>query len=167
MVILLVPLCYVGLGVTVILLVPLCYVDLGVTVINRAFVLSVIGAGYDTLPQSVHANRNYMCEVIMMQAVTSAGTGASAGEQNWNLGIEIFWGYLQVMCVYIYIYNVIINHVKNEGRSYVCAGWVKQFWTAPCTQQSELHVTLHTTFWTARYPAHNTINDVRYMQYNG
>jgi len=89
-VILLVPLCYVGLGVTVILLVPLCYVDLGVTVINRAFVLSVIGAGYDTLPQSVHANRNYMCEVIMMQAVTSAGTGASAGEQNWNLGIEIF-----------------------------------------------------------------------------
>jgi len=83
-VILLVPLCYVGLGVTVILLVPLCYVGLGVTVIKRAFMLPVFGAGCDTLPESVHANRNYMWEVLTMQAVTSAGTGASAGQQNWN-----------------------------------------------------------------------------------
>jgi len=65
-------------------------VVLGVTVIKRAFMLSVFGDGCDTLPQSVHANRNYVWEVIMMQAVTSAGTGASAGQQNWNLGIEIF-----------------------------------------------------------------------------
>ena len=137
---------------------------------NKASIYVVsVWTGWDTLAQSAHANRNYMWEVIMMQALTSAGTGASAGQQNWNLGIEIFWGYLQVMymyvcmyvcvcvCIYIYIYiyiyihthYVIINQVKNEGSSNVCGCELNSF---------ELHVTLHTTVWTARYLAYNSLN---------